>query len=96
MLQGIILFLIFGKYNSHRANNMNNYRDLEIYKLAFDLASRVLIYSQSSCDEAFSQLEMLIVLYPDMIEFSLLSKEYEILGRKINTYIDYVDNNWRT
>jgi len=41
MLQGIILFLIFGKYNSHRANNMNNYRDLEIYKLAFDLASRV-------------------------------------------------------
>jgi len=142
MVHGIIFFLIFGKYNSHRANNMNSYRDLEIYRLAFDLAVRVhkaslklpkfelfeqgsqirrssksvkdqivegygrrrykadyikfLIYSQSSCDEALSQLEMLIVLYPDIIEFSLLSKEYEILGRKINTYIDYVDNNWRT
>ena len=121
---------------------MNSYRDLEIYRLAFDLAVRVhkeslqlpkfelyeqgsqirrssksvkdqiaegfgrrrykaeyikfLIYSHSSCDEALSQLEMLVVLYPDMMEFSSLSTEYSILGRKINSYIDYVDNNWRT
>jgi four helix bundle protein len=121
---------------------MNNYRDLEIYRLAFELAVRVhkislelpkfevyeqgsqirrssksvkdqivegygrrrykadyikfLVYSHSSCDEALSQLEMLIVLYPELIEFTSLSREYEILGRKINTYIDYVDKNWRT
>jgi four helix bundle protein len=121
---------------------MNSYRDLEIYRLAFDLAVRVhneslklpkfelyeqgsqirrstksvkdqiaegygrrrykaeyikfLIYSHSSCDEALSQLEMLVVLYPEMQEFSTLSTEYSILGRKINSYIDYVDNNWRT
>jgi four helix bundle protein len=121
---------------------MNSYRDLEIYRLAFELAVRVhkaslelpkfevyeqgsqirrssksvkdqivegygrrrykadyikfLVYSHSSCDEALSQLEMLIVLYPELIEFNSLSREYEILGRKINTYIDYVDNNWRT
>ena len=121
---------------------MNSYRDLEIYKLAFELAVRVhkatlelpkfevfeqgsqirrssksvkdqiaegygrrrykaeyikfLIYSHSSCDEALSQLKMLLVLYPELPEFSSLSKEYEILGRKINSYIEYVDNNWRT
>ena len=121
---------------------MNNYRDLEIYKLAFELAVRVhkesltlpkfelyeqgsqirrasksikdqivegygrrrykadyikfLTYSHSSCDETLSQLEMLIALYPEMPEFGSLSTEYAILGRKINSYIDYVDNNWRT
>jgi four helix bundle protein len=122
--------------------NMNSYRDLEIYRLAFELAVRVhkaslglpkfelyeqgsqirrstksikdqiaegygrrrykaeyikfLVYSHSSCDEALSQLEMLTVLYPELAEFNSLSKEYEILGKKINCYIDYVDNNWRT
>lgn len=121
---------------------MKNYRDLDIYKIAFDLAVRVhkaslklpkfelfeqgsqirrssksikdlivegygrrrykaeyikfLIYSHSSCDETTSQLEMLIILYPDESEFSSLFKEYETLGRKINSYIEYVENNWRT
>jgi four helix bundle protein len=121
---------------------MNSYRDLDIYKIAFDLAVRVhneslklpkfelfeqgsqirrssksvkdqiaegfgrrrykaeyikfLIYSHSSCDETLSQLEMLIITYPEMTEFQKLSVEYDILGRKINTYIEYVDNNWRT
>ena len=120
---------------------MNSYRDLEIYKLAFELAVKVhlaslklpkfelfeqgsqirrssksikdqiaegygrrrykaeyvkfLIYSQSSCDETLSQLEMLNTLYPEMTEFLTLTDDYEILGRKINRYIEYVDNNWR-
>jgi four helix bundle protein len=121
---------------------MNSYRDLEIYRLSFDLAVRVhkaslklpkfelfeqgsqirrssksikdqiaegygrrrykadfikfLVYSHASCDEALSQLEMMIILYPELTEFNSLSSEYEILGRKINSFIDYVDNNWRT
>jgi four helix bundle protein len=121
---------------------MNSYRDLEIYKLAFELAIRVhkaamklpkfelfeqgsqirrssksikdqivegygrrrykadyikfLIYSHSSCDETSSQLEMLIALYLEMTEFLSLSDEYAVLGRKINSYIEYVDNNWRS
>jgi four helix bundle protein len=120
---------------------MNSYRDLDIYKIAFDLALRIhraslklpkfelyeqgsqirrssksikdqiaegygrrrykaeyikfLIYSHSSCDEALSQLELLIILYPEIKEFSEMEPEYLILGRKINSYIDYVDNNWR-
>jgi four helix bundle protein len=121
---------------------MSGYRDLEIYRLAFDLAVRVhratfllpkfelyeqgsqirrstksikdqiaegygrrrykadfikfLVYSHASNDEALSQLDMIIILYPEITDFSPLSGEYEILGRKINSYIDYVDNNWRT
>jgi len=121
---------------------MNSHRDLEIYKLAFDLAVKIhkaslklpkfelfeqgsqirrttksvkdqivegygrrrykadyikfLVNAHSSCDEASSQLEMLIVLYPEMPEFSLFLEEWAILGRKINSYIDYVENNWRT
>ena len=121
---------------------MNSYRELEIYKLAFNLAAKVhaatlklpkfelfeqgsqirrssksvkdqivegygrrrykqdfikfLIYAHSSCDETQSQLELLIVLYTDMKEFSDLAEEYEILGRKINNFIDYVENNWRS
>ena len=125
---------------SHRAI-MNSYRDLEIYKSAFDLAVRVhivsltlpnfelyeqgsqirrssksvkdqivegygrrrykadfikfLVYAHSSCDEATSQLEMLITIYPEKSEFATLNTEYEILGRKINRFIDYVEKNWK-
>jgi four helix bundle protein len=121
--------------------DMNSYRELEIYKLAFKLAVRVhhaslklpkfelyeqgsqirrstksvkdqivegygrrrykaeyikfLTYSQSSCDEALSQVEMLIELYPEFPDFTGLATEYDILGKKINRYIDYVENNWR-
>ena len=121
---------------------MNSYRDLDIYKLAFNLAVKVhktslklpnfelyeqgsqirrssksikdqiaegfgrrrykaeyirfLIYAHSSCDETSSQLEMLIALYPEFAEFQSLEEEYAVLGRKINSYIDYVENNWRT
>jgi four helix bundle protein len=121
---------------------MNSYRDLDIYKLAFELAVRIhreslnlpkfelyeqgsqirrssksvkdqivegfgrrrykadyikfLVYSHSSADEALSQLDMLNALYPEMTEFQSISEEYLILGKKINSYIDYVDNNWRT
>lgn len=57
---------------------------------------KFLIYSHSSCDEALSQLEMLNVLYPEMTEFISLADEYAILGRKINSYIEYVDSNWRS
>jgi four helix bundle protein len=57
---------------------------------------KFLIYSHSSCDECLSQLEMLVALYPEYPEFPSLLDDYAILGRKINSYIDYVENNWRT
>ncbi len=57
---------------------------------------RFLTYSQSSCDEAISQLNMISdIHFPDnpLIE---LMEEYEILGKKINKFIQYVKNNWLT
>jgi four helix bundle protein len=57
---------------------------------------KFLIYAQSSCDEAQSQLELLVVLYSEMKEFRDLLQEYEVLGRQINKFIEYVENNWRT
>jgi hypothetical protein len=39
---------------------------------------------------------MLISLYPDNQEFSGLLPKYEDLGKKINSFIQFVENNWKT
>ena len=57
---------------------------------------KFLIYAHSSCDETISQLEMLTATYPEKTVFLSLTDEYNILGRKINNYIDYVENHWKT
>ena len=61
------------------------------YKLDF---VKFLIYSQASCDETTSQLEMIISLYPDLTDFPPVLQEYLILGRKINNFIQYVESSW--
>ena len=121
---------------------MSSYRDLEIYKISFELAKKIhyaslklpqfelyeqgsqvrrssksvkdqivegygrkkykaefikfLIYSHSSCDEATGQIEMIMSLYPEIKDFPQLLSEYKNLGRKINSFIQYVESNWRT
>ena len=121
---------------------MSGFKDLDIYKIAFDLALQVhkatlllpqfemyeqgsqarrssksikdtiaegygrrrykseyikyLVYSQASCDEISSQLDMMHILYPGIEEFPILQDQYDILGKKINNYIHYVENNWKT
>jgi four helix bundle protein len=57
---------------------------------------KFLVYAQSSCDEAISQLEMIIQLYPDLPDFHDLTSEYNNLGKKINSYIQYVETSWKT
>jgi len=57
---------------------------------------RYLTFSHASCDEVRSQLKMMIVLYPEIEEFPELLDSYKILGKKINKFIQYVENNWRT
>jgi len=57
---------------------------------------KYLIYAQSSCDETTSQLEMILELYPDLSDFHELSPEYNNLGKKINSFIQYVETNWKT
>jgi four helix bundle protein len=55
---------------------------------------KYLTYAHASCDETTSQLETINELYPEFQEISELIKEYYDLGRKINSYISYVENNW--
>ena len=57
---------------------------------------KFLVYSQSSCDETTSQLEMIIELYPDIPDFIDLGTDYDNLGKKINSFIQYVETNWKT
>jgi len=56
---------------------------------------RYLVFAHSSCDEALSQLNMISdIHYPDK-PLTKLIDEYDILGRKINKYIEYVEKNWK-
>jgi four helix bundle protein len=121
---------------------MSSYQDLDIYKIAFDLAIRVhklslelptfelyeqgsqvrrssksvkgqivegygrrrykadfikfLIYAQASNDECTNQIATIIVLYPEKGGWTKLYEEYGILGKKINTFIQYVEKNWKS
>lgn len=68
---------------STRSNIVEGYGRRE-YKPEF---IRFLIFSQSSCDESISYLEMLMKIYPLIIEDRNLIQEYEILGKMIYNYI---------
>jgi four helix bundle protein len=56
---------------------------------------KFLVYAQSSCDETTSQLDMITELYPNLSDFSELLPEYDNLGKKINSFIQYVEINWK-
>ena len=56
---------------------------------------RFLIISHASADEISSQLETVKILYPELNETEQLLMEYYELGKQINSFIDYVENNWR-
>lgn len=120
---------------------MKNYRDLEIYNMAYDQAIKVhkmsltlpkfelyeqgsqvrrssksikdniaegygrrrykdefvrfLIFAHSSCDETLSQLTMINELYFENKGLTELIDEYDLLGARINKFIQYVENNWK-
>jgi four helix bundle protein len=57
---------------------------------------KFLIYAQSSCDEITSQTGMIIELYPDLLDFHELLPDYENLGKKINSFIQFVESRWKT
>jgi four helix bundle protein len=121
---------------------MSGYKDLEIYRIAYELSIRVhkaslklpkfelyeqgsqirrstksikdtisegygrrrykaefiryLIYAQASCDEATNQATTIIELYPAISEFVEIYNNLDVLGRKINNFINYVETDWRT
>ena len=55
---------------------------------------KFLTYAQSSGDEAISQLNMISDIHFKDQPLNDLINEYEILGKKINKFIQYVENNW--
>ncbi|MFV1884740.1 MAG: four helix bundle protein [Balneola sp.] len=56
---------------------------------------KFLIYAQSSCDETLNQLKMISDLYFSEQPLTELINDYEILGKKINKFVQYVENNWK-
>ena len=57
---------------------------------------RFLIFAHASCDEAISQLTMINEIYFENSGLSGLLEEYELLGGKINKFIQYVEESWKT
>lgn len=55
---------------------------------------KYLTYAHASCDETTSQLEAIAELYPELEGSKELLEEYYDLGRKLNSYIAYVEKNW--
>ena len=57
---------------------------------------KYLVYAHASCNETISQLKMINDLHLKRGDEFQLLESYDKLGRKINTFIKYVENNWRT
>lgn len=56
---------------------------------------RFLVFAHSSCDETLSQLTMINELYFENKGLTELIDEYDLLGARINKFIQYVENNWK-
>jgi len=57
---------------------------------------RFLIFAHASCDEAISQLTMINELHFTESPINELIDKYNLLGGKINSFINYVEKNWKT
>ena len=63
------------------------------YKIEF---IRYLIFAHSSCDEALSQLNMINDIHFEGKGLDKMIEDYQMLSKKINRFLDYVENNWLT
>lgn len=57
---------------------------------------RFLIFAHSSCDETISQLNMINDIHFQDAPLNNLVEKYDKLGRKLNKFIQYVEENWKT
>lgn len=55
---------------------------------------RFLIFAHASCDEAISQLHMISEIHFSEEPLTDLINEYDSLGRKLYSFIQYVESNW--
>lgn len=63
-----------------------------VYKQEF---IKYLVYAHASLLECISQLEMIDELY-EINEVAELRQKYDLLGAKIYSFQQYVENNWKT
>lgn len=56
---------------------------------------RFLIFAHASCDESVSQLHMISDLHFFEEPLTNLINRYNTLGRKINSFIKYVESSWK-
>lgn len=52
---------------------------------------KFLVYAQASCDECLGQIEMIMELYPEILEFNEFSESYIQLGKMINKFIKVIE-----
>ena len=57
---------------------------------------RFLIFAHASCDETISQLNMISDIYYQEKPLTDLIDRYNLLGGKINRFINYVETSWKT
>ena len=57
---------------------------------------KFLVIAQASCDEASNQLETINALYPEICDWNQLLLDYLKLGKMINSFISYVEKNWKS
>ena len=57
---------------------------------------RFLIYAQASCDETIVQLEMINDIYFKEKPLNYHIEKYHLLGKKINSFIQYSEKYWKT
>ncbi|SHK02478.1 four helix bundle protein [Tangfeifania diversioriginum] len=55
---------------------------------------RYLVFAHASSDEAISQLTMIDEIHFESKKLTDLISEYEILGRRIYKFMEYVEQNW--
>lgn len=55
---------------------------------------KYLVYAIASCDETTSHLNMISDLHFINTLLTELINEYEILGKKLNKFIQWVEDNW--
>ena len=55
---------------------------------------KFLVYAQSSCDEVNDQLNFINELHRKENPITQLIEEYEVLGKQINKFIQYVEKSW--
>lgn len=56
---------------------------------------KFLTYSQASCDETTSQLEMISDIHFKNSPLNDLKYKYDLLRKKINKFIQYVESHWK-